>query len=669
MFQSHIQGGHIGFDHFWGGIYLFTLSCILFLDNKEMRKQGSILRTQRPKMKPPFSEDAQLVLKCLAGDADSFGVLVRRYQNAAFATALTFVRNRPDAQDIVQEAFIAAYCKMRQLREPIAFAGWLRRIVVNCCKEHLRKRQFLQTHIFSLDAAAGALARLAEAEYDNHEEKVALWDAVDSLPESYRSVALMYYFSGLSYEEMATFLEVPISTIRGRLQKARVRLREALSLPEREEVEMSQIDVAKEVQAVVCRIATEPIQERIPLGDTDHIVLFCGIDADIEIREAEGEDVILEGTKASIGLSEEVARASMEKIQILADRVDSFLEVGPHPGEVFTGTDRDKEGKIIGSQSNTQDMWMWYAHEGLWAFTDPLSAANVYPFLKDHIDRLPGEVQAVLGRATRITIFKAKMEDIILPTQAYTRDVRKVFRPNYTSQDEVHGSIGYVNLVVGVPPSKTVTIIRGRSLRASGLRASLYLMAIQGAELSDIQGDVYLFDSSFKSAKSIQGSFRQRFYRYGGAHWTDYRIRRGEKWDGEIEDVKGEVDIDVGRGQIEATNLSGRVRIYNRYGTTRLYQSHFDPGSQFRLESCSGEILLFLKEELISQVNMTASSLCGTVSFDPLKTLGALNQRNDQYLMVMSTMTSSRGKPSRNVLEADIYLKTESGDVTIEKMK
>ncbi len=620
-------------------------------------------------MPASFSEDSQHVLRCLAGDRDAFGPLVQRYQNAAYAIALNYVRNRADAQDIVQNAFIIAYCKLVQLRDPALFGVWLRRIVVTSCKEWLRRQRSAQSYVYPLDVAEWDLADAAEVEDLNQTRRADLWDAVDRLPEHYRSAVLMHYLSGLSYEEIATFLDVPVSTIRGRLQQSRVRLREALSPPEKEVIEMNRIDVTKEVQEVVCRIATEPIQERIPLGDTDHIVLFCGIDADIEVREAEGEDVVLEGTKASIGLSEEAARASMEKIQILSDRVDSFLETGPHPGEVFTGTDRDKEGRVVGSRSGTRGMWEWFTR-GVWTTTtDPLSAANLYPFLKDHIDGLPEKIQAVLGRATRISILRERMEDIVLPSQAYTGDVRKVFMPNYTSQDEVHGSVGYVHLVVGVPSSKTVTVIRGRSLRASGLRASLYLMAVQGAELSDIEGDVYLFDSSFKSAKGIQGSLRQRFYRYGGADWSDYRMKRWEKWEGEIEDVKGEVDIDVGRAHIEATNLSGRVRIYNRYGTTRLYQSRFDPDSRFRLESCSGEILLFLKEELISGVNVTASSLCGTVSFDPLKALGALNQRNDQYLMVMSTMTSSRGKSSGNVLEADIYLKTESGDVTIEKMK
>ena len=57
------------------------------------------------------------VERCLAGNAQAFEPLVRRYQNAAFATALRYVRSRVDAQDIVQDAFVAAYCRLGQLRD------------------------------------------------------------------------------------------------------------------------------------------------------------------------------------------------------------------------------------------------------------------------------------------------------------------------------------------------------------------------------------------------------------------------------------------------------------------------------------------------------------------------------------------------------------------------
>lgn len=76
-------------------------------------------------------DDTYNVHLCLHGDANAFEPLVRRYQNAAFAVAMGFLRDRTDAEDVVQDAFVAAYCKLSQLKDPATFGSWLHRIVVN----------------------------------------------------------------------------------------------------------------------------------------------------------------------------------------------------------------------------------------------------------------------------------------------------------------------------------------------------------------------------------------------------------------------------------------------------------------------------------------------------------------------------------------------------------
>jgi len=68
---------------------------------------------------------AELVLRSRRGDRAAFTELVRRYENAAYATALTYTHHVEDAQDIVQDAFVIAYCKLAQLREPEHFGTWL----------------------------------------------------------------------------------------------------------------------------------------------------------------------------------------------------------------------------------------------------------------------------------------------------------------------------------------------------------------------------------------------------------------------------------------------------------------------------------------------------------------------------------------------------------------
>ena len=117
----------------------------------------------------------------MAGNAQAFEPLVRHYQNAAFATALRYVRSRADAQDIVQDAFVAAYCRLGQLRDREHFGRWLMRIVANRCKDWLRDRRRTQP----LDSAETALKNAAAAEHADQMQRLELQEAVDMLPEHY----------------------------------------------------------------------------------------------------------------------------------------------------------------------------------------------------------------------------------------------------------------------------------------------------------------------------------------------------------------------------------------------------------------------------------------------------------------------------------------------------
>ena len=99
-------------------------------------------------------------------------------------------------------------------------------------------------------------------------------------------------------------------------------------MDEHEEIAMQPIDVTEQVQEVVCQIATQQVRETIPLEGTEHIVFYCALDTDLEIRQAEGEDAVLEGTLNAIGLTPDKARESVEGIEIGADQVDYFLPAG-----------------------------------------------------------------------------------------------------------------------------------------------------------------------------------------------------------------------------------------------------------------------------------------------------------------------------------------------------
>jgi len=602
------------------------------------------------------------------GDREAFAQLVRGYEDAAYATALSYVHSMDDAKDIVQEAFIIAYCKLAQLREPESFGSWFRAIVRARCLEWVRSQR---TTAYTVGMAPSDLAEVSVRRYATERRDLDLWDAVYALPEKYREVVLMYYLDDLSYEEIADFMGLPVTTVKGRLQQSRVKLREHLSPEERGELAMKRAKVGKEVEEAICKIGREEVHLSVPLGDTEHIVLFFGVDADVEICHTDGDELVLTGTKSSIGFSEEEARASVEKVQVLADQVESWLEVGPHPGEVFSGTWHDEEGHPEAYKMDTSRL-STYAKEELKRMTSFLPT-ELYPEISTDEEEMFQTVDRALNtRVTRITVIREKLEDIVLPRKAYTEAVRRVFAPNWTSQDLLHGPIGRVDLALAVPVSKTITVLGGgmgvKHVRIRDLRSDVNLIHCYNVELSDVRGNVCLLDSSVKKAHGIRGRFLQSFYEYGGTDWSDHKARRKDIPDSTLRDITGEIRVDLGRVNLEASDLKGKVYIRNRFGTTRFHLSSYEPESKYRIESDSGEVLVFLKEDILGEINLTVNTLCGTIKYDAFKDLGELSKTNDLQLMTLSTITSKEPvNVSRKQLDAELCIKTRDGDVTIEK--
>ena len=610
------------------------------------------------------------VERCLAGNAQAFEPLVRHYQNAAFATALRYVRSRVDAQDIVQDAFVAAYCRLGQLRDKERFGGWLMHIVANRCKDWLRDRKRTQP----LDAAETALENAAVVEHADQMRRLDLQEAIDQLPDHYRSALMMYYLSGLSYREIAELLEVPLSTVCGRLQQGRIRLHKLLDEPDREEIAMKPIDVTKPVQEVVCQIATRQVQETIPLEDAEHIVFYCAIDVDLEIRQAEGEDAVLEGTLSAIGLTPEKARESVEGIEIEADQVDYFFASGPHEGEVFMGT-REQNGHLKSMSMGSGQIWRAYFLGGChpWGVANGVKTTDAFPQMQAYTGgSMPADMRLGLGRATRITVYREKLEDIILPPSAVTAEVQKVFRPNSTSLERVHGPVGSASLVLLVPKGKRVTVIKGKQVRASGLQGSISFIESTCEEVADVEGDVELFDSSLETARNIRGKVRQRYYRYPGVRMEGREARRHAAEHCRLEDILGGVDIDVSNVQLKAARLGGRVRIYNRFGKTQLHQDQLAADSRIELESCAGDIHLslgeaLLDEVLLDKVHLTAFTLCGQIqstAFEDRAEDKPLLMANNYEVMVLSNAHGGL-----DILAADFVLKSEAGAIAIEKAK
>lgn len=173
--------------------------------------------------------DAVLVRKVLKGDTSAYESLVEEHKGHVFAQVVGRIGNFAVAEDVVQNAFVEAYVHLKSLKSPEKFAGWLRGIAVNLSNKWLqRQRPSVAIESAEVEVSQEKVIALPDEIFEMGQTKEAVVKAVESLPEIYREVVLLHYMEGMTYPEMATYLDVPESTVTGRLQVARNRLRDQL---------------------------------------------------------------------------------------------------------------------------------------------------------------------------------------------------------------------------------------------------------------------------------------------------------------------------------------------------------------------------------------------------------------------------------------------------------
>ena len=159
-----------------------------------------------------------------AARREAFGELVIRFQDMAFACAFAVLGDVYLAQDTAQEAFVVAWQKLAQLREPAAFPGWLKRIVLTQCNRLTRcKRLQIVPLEEEVNASANDPGPHAAAERQDLLAKVL--HAINALPENERLVTTLFYIDGYTQADIGDFLELPVSTVNKRLYSARQRLK------------------------------------------------------------------------------------------------------------------------------------------------------------------------------------------------------------------------------------------------------------------------------------------------------------------------------------------------------------------------------------------------------------------------------------------------------------
>ncbi|MCB9676073.1 MAG: sigma-70 family RNA polymerase sigma factor [Alphaproteobacteria bacterium] len=184
-------------------------------------------------------EDAEMVKAVLGGDSTAYRGLVEKYQGRVYSMVYGMVRNREDARDITQDAFVKAFNNLKSFRLEASFYTWLYRIAMNKAIDHTRKRKRrgetgeFDENIANRDEDGGiADVHHSESPSKSLERKqlyTKIMESLEKLPADQKQVILLRELEGLSYKEISDVMGIPEGTVMSRLFYARKKMQKLLS--------------------------------------------------------------------------------------------------------------------------------------------------------------------------------------------------------------------------------------------------------------------------------------------------------------------------------------------------------------------------------------------------------------------------------------------------------
>lgn len=178
------------------------------------------------------TEEQVLVMRAQRGEQAAFRALVERYSGMAYSLALRMTGSPPDAEDAVQEAFLSAWRALPRFRMDAKFSTWLYRLTANAATDLLRRRK-KEAQDSSLDDPDAPVslpdpAPSPQERAEQSEREAALRRGLAKLSENHRQILLLREIGGLSYDEIAEALKLTPGTVKSRLARARLELRQKL---------------------------------------------------------------------------------------------------------------------------------------------------------------------------------------------------------------------------------------------------------------------------------------------------------------------------------------------------------------------------------------------------------------------------------------------------------
>ncbi len=253
---------------------------------------------------------SELVQRSQRGELDAFTEIVRRFQDMAVAFAYGRTRDRQLALDVAQDAFIDAFTELAQLRDPAAFPGWFRSVLLKQIDRTLRRKRAREVPIESIEHRA-AEGVDPSREIEQKQLRAEILRELHALPEALRTTLLLHYGGEQSLADVADFLQVPLGTVKRRLHDGRARLKQRM------------FDMAKDTigelrpsrsNQFVERVAT--LLKAIVAGDRN--LAQALVTAEPELVNAPGRHPIWGGEPKSLQVAAELGQ--VELVALLLDQ-------------------------------------------------------------------------------------------------------------------------------------------------------------------------------------------------------------------------------------------------------------------------------------------------------------------------------------------------------------
>ncbi len=179
-------------------------------------------------------QDYAVVQRVLGGEKKAFAELVERHKDRALTLAIRILKNREDAEEALQDAFVRAFNALPRFEWKSSFSTWFYRIVYNVCVTGLGKRDKKQRISIDDEDESGNVVELPSEEvppdlaFESSELNAIVQEEIDRLPEAYGPTFTLFFVQDMSYDEIVEVTGLPLGTVKARLFRARMMLRNAL---------------------------------------------------------------------------------------------------------------------------------------------------------------------------------------------------------------------------------------------------------------------------------------------------------------------------------------------------------------------------------------------------------------------------------------------------------